>query len=338
MRHGLARSAVFALACAGIFSTPTRAQVLHSEAAELTTELQPHVVDEVPLDTSQLKAATAGVSDAASPAVEEITPCAPALPLLDRHVLGAITVAGLTLNGDLHIAPRDLDGIVSSIKKQRYFGNPDEVAAGLVQRVKVAWMDRGYFKVQAEGVMKVLSSNAVSMRIALVIHVDEGEQYRLGKITFSGNTAIDDTKALRNLFHLREGDLFSRAEFGEGLDNLRNAYLRIGFLNFTSIPNTQIDERTHTISLAIDMDEGKQFFISSIDVVGLDGQASQSVLQESRLKPGDVYDQKLADFFLREHASLLPPGISPASRVRLHYNESAGTVALGFGFRRCPVE
>jgi outer membrane protein assembly factor BamA len=278
------------------------------------------------------------VSDAASPDIQEINPCIPSLPLLDRHVLGAITVARLTLNGGLHVAPRDLDAIVSSIKKQRYFGNPDEVAAGIVQRVKAAWMDRGYFKVQAEGIMKVLTSDAVSMRIAVVIHVDEGEQYRLGRIAFSGNTAIDDIKTLRNLFHLREGDLFSRAAVGEGLDNLRKAYLQMGFLNFTSIPNTQIDERTHTISLAIDVDEGKQFFISSIDVVGLDGQASESVLRESRLKPGDIYNQRLADLFLREHASLLPPGISPTSRVRLNYNESAGTVALGFDFRSCPVE
>jgi outer membrane protein assembly factor BamA len=145
-------------------------------------------------------------------------------------------------------------------------------------------------------------------------------------------------KDLRSLFPMHEGDLFSRAAVGEGLGNLRNAYSQSGYVNFTSIPNTQIDESTRTISLAIDMDEGKQFFVSSIDVVGLDRQASEKVLKDSPLKPGDIYNQKLADLFVPEHASLLPPGTPPTSRVRRHLNESAGTVAIAFDFGRCPVE
>jgi hypothetical protein len=86
------------------------------------------------------------------------------------------------------------------------------------------------------------------------------------------------------------------------------------------------------------MDEGKQFFISSINVVGLDGQASENVLKDSLLRPGDIYNQSLADRFLREHASLLPPGATAESRIHRGLNEPAGTVAIAFDFGRCPVE
>jgi outer membrane translocation and assembly module TamA len=372
MRHGLARSAVFALACAGICPAPTRAQALTPEAAEPAadalqrnliprgqdrSELQPHVaddpselkprndaspreiqVDEVPLDASQPVAAAAGVSDAASPATQEINPCAPSPTLPDRHVLGAVTVAKLTLNGDLRLPPRDQNEITSSIKQQSYFGNPDEVTAAILERVRAAWQNRGYFKVQVDDDMKVLTSDAVSMRIALAVHVDAGQQYRLGQITFRGNRAIGNIRALRSLFPLREGDLLSRAAVAEGLENLRAAYLQIGYVNFAFIPNTEIDEPTQTISLAIDTDEGKQFFVSSIDAVGLDGQASENILKDSLLKPGDIYNNKLADRFAQEHTSFLPSGTPPSSRVRLHFNQSAGTVAIAFDFRRCPVE
>lgn len=36
-----------------------------------------------------------------------------------------------------------------------------------------------------------------------------------------------------------------------------------GFINFTPIPNTQVDESALTISLVIDFDEGKRFYVSS---------------------------------------------------------------------------
>jgi outer membrane translocation and assembly module TamA len=306
MRTGLAQSVILGLACAGVYTATALAQL----------------------------AAPNTVHDAATTASST---CAPSPQLLDRHVLGAVTVARLTLDGDLRLPARDQSEITSSIKQQSYFGNPDEVTAAILQRVRTAWQNRGYFKVQVDGDMKVLTSNAVSMSIALAVHVDAGQQYRLGQITFRGNREISNMKDLRSLFPMREGDLFSRAAVGEGLVNLRNTYSQSGYVNFTSIPNTQIDESTQTISLAIDIDEGKQFFVSSIDVVGLDGQASEKVLKDSPLKPGDIYNPKLADLFVAEHASL-PPGAPLSSRVRRHFDEPAGRVAIAFDFGRCPVE
>jgi hypothetical protein len=189
-------------------------------------------VDDIPLDASQPGAAATDVSGATSSATQEISLCAPSPPLLDRHVLGAVTVARLIFNSDLRLAPRDQHEIASSIKQQSYFGNPDEVTAVILERVKAAWQDRGYSKVQVDGDMGVLTSNAVSMRIALAVHVDEGQQYRLGQITFKGNRETSNTGALRNLFHLRQGDSFRRTAVSEGLENLRKAYLQFGFLNF----------------------------------------------------------------------------------------------------------
>jgi outer membrane translocation and assembly module TamA len=307
MRPGLAQSVILGLACAGIYTATALAQL----------------------------AASNTVNDPATPASN---PCAPSPQLLDRHVLGAVTVARLTLDGDLGLLARDQNEITSSIKQQSYFGTPDEVTAAVLQRVRAAWQNRGYFKVQVDGDAKVLTSNAVSMSIALAVHVDAGQQYRLGQMTFRSYRGISNMKDLRSLFPMREGDLFSRAAVGEGLENLRNVYLQSGYVNITFIPNTQIDESTRTISLAIEMDEGKQFFVSRIDVVGLDGQASEVILKDSPLKPGDIYNQKLADLFVPEHASLLPPGTSPKSRVRLHFDEPAGRVAIAFDFGRCTVE
>ena len=51
------------------------------------------------------------------------------------------------------------------------------------------------------------------------------EQYRLGGITFSGNKEVTNVKALRSLFPMKDGDIFSREKVAKGLENLDRAGL-----------------------------------------------------------------------------------------------------------------
>jgi len=283
-------------------------------------------------------AAAGGMSADGESEIQDTGFCRASPPWAGQHVFGGVTVAELKFKGDLHLAPRDQEEIASSIKQQGYFGDPDGVAAAILDRVKGAWLDHGYFKVQVAGDARVLTNDPLGLRIALVVHVDEGKQYRLRRITFNGNRAIRNVQALRNLFPLQDGDLLSRAAVGKGLDNLRKTYRSLGFINFTSIPNSEIDEESRTISLAIDLDEGKQFLISGIKIVGLDEHASENVLKDLALKPGEIYNERLADLFLLIDGSLLPTGASPDSRIHMVLNERAGTVAIAFDFRPCPVD
>jgi hypothetical protein len=298
MRHGLGMSVVFALGCAVICPALGWAQLADSE-------------------------------------VQDPGFCRASPPWVGRHVFGGVTVGGLKFDGHLHLSPRDQREIVSSIERQSYFGDPEKVAAGILEQVKRAWMDRGYIKVQVDGDTRILADDPLSTRIALAVHVDEGKQYRLRRITFNGNRAI---RNLRNLFPLQDGDLFKLADVAQGLDNLRKAYRSLGFINFTSLPNTEIDDESGTILLAVDMDEGTQFVVSDIRIEGMDEPASENVLKDLALKPGEPYNEGLAELFLLTEGSLLPPGALPDSRIRMTLNETAGTIAIAFDFRPCAVE
>jgi outer membrane protein assembly factor BamA len=83
----------------------------------------------------------------------------------------------------------------------------------------------------------------------LTVQVDEGQQYRLEDIRFNNSRAISNVDALRSLFPVKDGDIFSREEVAKGLDNLRFAYRQNGYINFTSIPNTQFNDERQIISL-----------------------------------------------------------------------------------------
>ncbi len=236
------------------------------------------------------------------------------------------------------MAYADQERIVASLKRGTYRGSADGVEEEVIERVRAAWQDRGYFKVQVRGDVKMLTGSPTSSRIAVTALVDEGQQYRLREITFKNNRAISNTRALRNLFPTKDGDVFSRKEIAKGLENLSKAYGQVGYVNFTSIPNTGIDDERELIDLDIDVDEGKQFYVSSVNVLGLGEGAPHNTTEDLLLKPGDVYNQRLADLFVENHASLLPTDASPNSGIHLRPDEKSGMVAVTFDFRRCPTD
>ena len=225
----------------------------------------------------------------------------------------------------------DQEQIAISLKQRTYTGSLDGVVDEAEERVRAGWQDRGYFKVLVSGDAKVLTSGPVSQRIALSFRVDEGLQYRLGQIRFRNNKVITDAGVLRPLFPITDGDVFSREEIAKGLENLRKAYGEMGYINSTSVPDTRFDDKTSLINLEIDIDEGKQFRLSSISFPGMDEAARQEMLRDGVLQPGQIYNQELFELFLQRYGSLLD---SCSSARKL--DERAGTVAIRFDCGQCP--
>jgi hypothetical protein len=159
-----------------------------------------------------------------------------------------VTIAELHLDGDFRVPIADRDQIVTSLKQRTYMGEPDAVAAEISERVKAAWQNVGYFRVQARTDTHVLTSAPDSERIAVAVQVVEGPQYRLEGIRFRNNKAITNVGALRSLFKLEDGAVFDRAAIAEGLENLRRVYGEYGYVNLTSVPDTRFSEEERTIS------------------------------------------------------------------------------------------
>ena len=246
-----------------------------------------------------------------------------------------VTIAELRLDGDLRLPIADRDEIMASLKQQTYTGEPDAVAAEISERVKAAWQNAGYFRVQAHTDAQVLTSAPDSERISVAVQVVEGPQYRLEGIRFKNNKAIANVQMLRSLFKLKDGDVFDRAAIAEGLESLRHVYGEYGYVNLTAVPDARFNEGNQTISLDITLDEGRQFYIRRIDIIGLDESVFQNVLKELPIKPGDIYNQRLIELFLQREASLVPSDASPQPRFSLQLDEKVGTVALSYDFRRC---
>jgi outer membrane protein assembly factor BamA len=256
--------------------------------------------------------------------------CPPPISLGHRQPSFALT--NLIFDGALQMPTADQDQITASLKRGTYSGDLDAVTSDLLERVRRAWQEHGYFTVQVHGNAKMLTGSPVKNLVAADFRVVEGQQYRLAGITLKNNRAIADPQLLRDLFPINDGDLFNIAQVSKGLEKLANAYGQLGYINFTSIPNTRINEESQTISLDVDVDEDKPFYVGSINIKGLDEHASQEVLNDFPLKPGDVFNQGLFELSMKRLSQ-------PESRASASYkpDEPAGTVSITINLRQCPA-
>jgi len=211
------------------------------------------------------------------------------------------------------------------------------------ERVRAEFQNRGYFKVVVsnaktdihdtghKGFHIPLLQKGPGKAVDITMPVEEGEKYSLGGITFKNNKAVTNVKALRTLFAIKDGDTFDRSKIAKGLENLQKAYGELGYINFTSVPETRFDEEKKLVYIDLDLDEGKQFYVRRIEFTGNTTTRDKVIRREILLEEGQVYNQRLWDISLQRlnqlgfFQQLKPDDPNVTER---HLNEKEGTVDL----------
>jgi len=178
------------------------------------------------------------------------------------------------------------------------------------ERVRNEYQNRGYFKVIVNepktqmhdtghtGFHIPLMQGGPGKAVDITMPIEEGDRYTLGSITFKNNKAVSNVKALRNLFPIKDGDVFSKDKVAKGLENLRKAYGEQGYINFTSVPDTRFDDDKKLIFLDIDVDEGKQFYVRRIEFQGNTTTRDKVIRREIALEEGNIYNSRLWELSL----------------------------------------
>ncbi|MGA3264139.1 MAG: outer membrane protein assembly factor BamA [Terracidiphilus sp.] len=207
------------------------------------------------------------------------------------------------------------------------------------ERVRFAFRDKGYYnaaieqpktQIRDQGGLNWLTFRPnKGKRIDILMPIEEGARYRLGTITFSGNKAVTNVRALRSTFAVKDGEWFNATLIGKGLDNLKKAYGQLGYINFGAIPKPVFDDQKKTVSLNIDIDEGKPFYVSRIEFQGNTITRDKVIRRELMLDEGQVYNSQLWEYSLLRLNQLEyfePLKVDQDSEA--HQDADAGTVEL----------
>lgn len=82
----------------------------------------------------------------------------------------------------------------------------------------------------------------------------------------------------------------------------------------------------------MEVEEGKQYRVGTIEVSGLDSNTAN--ILKSSLEPGQVFDRTIIKKLLTENRATLPADASEKD-VAIIRDSEEGTVNLVFDFRRC---
>jgi outer membrane protein insertion porin family len=243
-----------------------------------------------------------------------------------------IKIAEIRFAGIRQLGPSDFQDI-----NRRYLGRTvaasqlKETLEVLTQRVSAVYQQRGYFKIIVKPAIETLSVQEDQRDVGVLLRLEEGKPYRLKEVLWPGKSVFS-LGELQATMPISPGEIFDTSKIRKGLENLRRIYGQRGYLNFTAIPDTKIDEITQTITLGMDLDEGKQFRIRKVEFLGLPEDARATLMGDWKLEPGAPYDLAYVEKFFAEHQALLPPGASPYTNYEAPRDEKDGMVDLIWDF------
>jgi len=261
-----------------------------------------------------------------------------------------VKVGKIVFTGNAEISPRELRAAMVNLKP---IGIPHSIiledllprtfdASKLdedAERVRQVYRNKGYFNAltgepetnvrNAGGINPFTLRPSTGKRVDILIPIEEGERYKLGGITFSGNKAYTNVKALRAQFALKDGEYFNATLFSKGLEALRKAYGEGGYINMVGAPTPRVDKANKLVYLNIDIDEGKQFYVSRIEFSGNTITRDKVIRRELLIEEGQVYNSRLVDISLLRLNQLSYFEVLKADQdVETRQNTDAGTVDL----------
>lgn len=281
--------------------------------------------------------------------VRQIPPAAVAVTFIVKEG-PKVKVGKIKFEGNKHVKSRYLRAAMKNLKP---IGIPHSIilenllsrtydATKLsedAERVRDAYQQKGYFKAlvqdpkthirDSHGFHIPLIQKGGGKAVDITLPVEEGEQYRLKEVKFSGNKAVTNLDALRKMIPMKDGDLFNTELVRKGIKNLRDLYGHLGYINFTPVPDTEIDEAHKVITVKFDLDEGKQFSVRRIEFQGNTTTRDKVIRRELALQEGQVYDSKLWEFSLLRLNQLgyFEP-LKPDQDTKIDQNNQEGTVDL----------
>jgi outer membrane protein insertion porin family len=247
-----------------------------------------------------------------TPEIKKIPPASVAITFKIKEG-PTVKVGKIQFEGNYNLSARTLRGAMKNLKP---IGIPHSIilenlfartfdASKLdedTERVRQAYRDRGYFKAQtseptthirdAGGLNPFTLRPSKGKRIDILMPVEEGARYKLAGINFTGNAHVPNVKALRAQFAQKDGEWFNATLFSKGLDQLRKSYGSLGYINMVAQPVPAFDEAKKTITLNIDIDEGKPFYVSRIEFTGNTITRDKVIRRELLLEEGQIYNSQ----------------------------------------------
>lgn len=231
-----------------------------------------------------------------------------------------VQIAKVSFTGNKSFKTKKLRKILKDTRKHWMFSwltdsgkfNEDDFQKDL-DLLRNFYEDHGFARVEI-GEPKVtkfdkqVSKRKIVKKIDILIPINEGNRYRIGNIEIKGNKIFNIPQIMRvitkidivegtptSLFKLpepkfKQGESYSHKALQDAIKNLYQLYGTKGYIFVNIIPVPKYMDETKTIDFVINIHEGKQAFINSIEFKGNQRTRDKVLRRELRIYEGEVFN------------------------------------------------
>jgi outer membrane protein insertion porin family len=207
-----------------------------------------------------------------------------------------------------------------------------------LQSVREYYQNHGYIDMSVRDVRK---ERTASGDLHIVVVVDEGPQYHVGKITATGfqNTTMEKIRAL---LKVKEGAAYSPKAIREDAKALADAYGAGGYVDADIVPQSSA-AHGGLIDINYAVKEGERSFVERINIVGNTRTKDKVIRREVLIAPGDVFNTVRVDvskkrlenlgYFSKVDTYPVDAGIEGRKDLQITVEEKrTGSLNFGAGF------
>lgn len=128
-------------------------------------------------------------------------------------------------------------------------------------------------------------------KVEIVISAIKGERYTFGDISFSGNHLLTD-REVSNALIIHRKDYYSPENLRDAQENLQHLYGKDGYIDTNITYNLELLENAPIFDVHFTIEEGNQYKVGLIRILGNESTNKNVILRESLLTPGEVFDSR----------------------------------------------
>jgi outer membrane protein insertion porin family len=261
---------------------------------------------------------------------------------INEGIKGAITL--VNFEGNAHFAAKILrkqmktkkKGLLAIIDKS---GRLDEAQLQQdLQSVREFYQNHGFEDMTVRDVRK---ERTASGGLHIIVVVDEGTQYHVGKIAVVGYQHSTEQK-IRALFKVKEGDVYSPKALRDDAKAVADAYGAGGYVESEIIPQSA-PARGGLIDVTYKVEEGQRSFVERINIVGNTRTKDKVIRREVLITPGDVFNTVRVDtskkrlenlgYFSKVETYPVDTGVEGRKDLEVQVEEKrTGSLNFGAGF------
>ncbi|WP_428087088.1 outer membrane protein assembly factor BamA [Candidatus Thioglobus sp.] len=170
----------------------------------------------------------------------------------------------------------------------------------LIDELEAAYIAKGYYSINISKKVDIDAQN----RVSIELDFNEGKVAKINSMKITGGN-IHDEDTLLNLFEIGEADFYLMNYFTEkdyyskialdaGIEAMKSLYVNEGYLDFKTIKaQTQLSDDKKSIDIDIQISEGEQYKIGTIDFKGdLLNQSIANLNELLNVKKDDIFKRK----------------------------------------------